>query len=74
MAAHPVGERAVVFEQGGPLLGEPCGSRVGVDVEQANRNRVVLILAIGALAGVLASRRPARAAARIDVLTAVASK
>jgi hypothetical protein len=34
----------------------------------------VLILAIGALAGVLASRRPARAAARIDVLTAVASE
>jgi putative ABC transport system permease protein len=35
---------------------------------------LVLILAIGALAGVLASRRPARAAARIDVLTAVASE
>ncbi|MGZ4326968.1 MAG: ABC transporter permease [Solirubrobacteraceae bacterium] len=35
---------------------------------------LVLILAICALAGVLASRRPARAAARIDVLTAVASE
>jgi putative ABC transport system permease protein len=35
---------------------------------------LLLILAIGALAGVLASRRPARAAARIDVLTAVASE
>src|SRR5262249_14301580 len=35
---------------------------------------LVLILAIGGLAGVLASRRPARAAARIDVLTAVASE
>ncbi|HEX4673002.1 MAG TPA: ABC transporter permease, partial [Solirubrobacteraceae bacterium] len=35
---------------------------------------LVLILALGALAGVLASRRPARAAARIDVLTAIASE
>jgi putative ABC transport system permease protein len=35
---------------------------------------LVLIIAIGALAGMLASRRPARAAARIDVLSAIASE
>jgi putative ABC transport system permease protein len=35
---------------------------------------LALILVIGALAGVLASRRPARAATRVDVLRAIASE
>jgi putative ABC transport system permease protein len=35
---------------------------------------LVLILVLGAVAGVLASRRPARAATRIDVLRAIASE
>jgi putative ABC transport system permease protein len=46
----------------------------GIGAFAAPPQRLALILLVGALAGVLAGLRPARRAARLDVLAAVATE
>jgi putative ABC transport system permease protein len=46
----------------------------GLDVFALPAGRLALVLAVGAVAGVVAGIRPARRAARLDVLTAIATE
>jgi putative ABC transport system permease protein len=51
-----------------------AGSAQGAGVFSLPYGRIAIVLVVGAVAGLLAAIRPARRAARLDVLTAIATE
>ncbi|HEY4277729.1 MAG TPA: ABC transporter permease [Conexibacter sp.] len=72
---------ALLGTLGGLVLGIPLGwvivqisSSVGIDTFAVPVVQLLIVLVVGGLAGVLAGMRPARRAARLDVLRAIATE
>jgi putative ABC transport system permease protein len=72
---------ALLGTLGGLVLGVPLafllvklGSSLGIDTFSIPVAQLAIVLVVGGVAGVLAGMRPARRAARLDVLRAIATE